>query len=93
MLAALHGLERRGAAGEVGDARVGVGRGAGRVELDGVDVAAGFGALDLGRAGAIGQIERHQRLKRRIGRPRAEDALAIGERVARWSSPAARGSA
>ena len=37
-------------------------------------------AIDFRRLGAIGQIQRHQRLELRIRRQRGEDSLAVGQR-------------
>ncbi len=66
---------------DVGDARVGMGRRAGRVEFESGDQAAGLGAVDLRRTGAVGQIQSHERLEVRACRERVEDAAAIRERL------------
>ena len=60
---------------DVRDAGIGIRGRAGRVELEAVDEAARLGAIHFRRLGAIGEIERHQRLERRAGGQRIEDAL------------------
>ncbi len=74
----LHHLQRAHAALEVGDAGVGVGGGAGRIQLDTVYDAALDSAPDLVWAGVIGQIERHQRIEAHAIRHSSQNALPIG---------------
>ena len=72
-----------------GNARIGVRRRARRVILDGVHEPARLGASDLGGAGIVGQVQRHQRREARAGGQRSENALAVGRgkcrRRHRWS--------
>ena len=78
-----HASQHRLELADVGDAGVGVRGGAGRVEFEAVDQAAGLRALDFRRGGAVGQVQRHQRLELHARRQRRQDALAVGERQLR----------
>ncbi|MCY1420796.1 hypothetical protein D9M71_364300 [compost metagenome] len=73
-----HGLQHREDLVDAGHAGIGVGGGAGRVELGGVDETAGLGAADFLGSGAVGEVEHHQRLEAAAGRAGGEDALAVG---------------
>jgi hypothetical protein len=76
----LHRLQRAVGLADVGDAGVAVGRGAGRVQLE-RHHAGGLGAQDLGARGLVGQVQRHQRRERQLGRQRVEDALVVFQRL------------
>ncbi len=71
-------FDRREDIVDAGDARVGVGRGAGRIELGSEHDAAGLGRMDVFGAGAVGEVQHHQGLETAAGRTRREDALAVG---------------
>ena len=64
-----------------------------RVELDAVHAARELGARDLLRRRVVGEIERHQRLEVRALRQRAEDALAVVQRLLRGAHRRLAGSA
>ncbi|MNV36972.1 hypothetical protein D3C71_1284680 [compost metagenome] len=80
------GLKRlRALAQQVGDARIGVGRRARRIQLHGIDLARFMRAEDLFRRGVVGQIKRHQRSKS-VRVPagfaqRLQDPAAVGQRL------------
>jgi len=64
----------------VADARnagIGMSRGAGRVKLDPMDMAAELGARNLFRRGVIGEVKRHQRLELEPIGQLAKDAIAV----------------
>ena len=63
----LHRLEHRVAIGDVGQAEVRIGGGAGRVQLDRADQPFLLALRDGGRIGPVGQIERQQRRERGAG--------------------------
>ena len=63
---------------DAGHARIGVGRRTGRVQLGGVDDTAGLGRADVLRAGAVGEVQHHQRFEAAAGRACGKDALAVG---------------
>ncbi|MCY1355917.1 hypothetical protein D9M69_423550 [compost metagenome] len=73
-----HGFQHREDVVDAGHAGIGVGGGAGRIQLGGVDEAAGLGGADFLGSGAVGEVEHHQRLEAAAGRARGEDALAVG---------------
>jgi hypothetical protein len=75
----LHRLQRGREAIEVRDTGVGVGGGAGRVELHAVHDAPGAG--DLGRRRLVREVQRHQRLKVHPRRHGGQDARAVGQRL------------
>jgi hypothetical protein len=70
----LHARQRRRAFLQVADAGIRIGRGAGRIELDRMDEAAGLGRIDFGRRHVVGQVQRHQRRELHPGRQRGENA-------------------
>ena len=65
-------------AGDIGDTRVRVGGGAGRVELGGDHEAAVGGLVDLFGLEGVGEVQRHQRVELEAGGHRGKDALAVG---------------
>ncbi|MNT42562.1 hypothetical protein D3C72_1789860 [compost metagenome] len=73
-----HRFQRRHRVVHVTHAGVGVGCGAGRVQLDAVHETAFLGLAYLVGAGGFGQVQRHQRLEVAAGRTRGQDALAVG---------------
>ena len=84
----LHLLERVEAARDARHARVRMGGGARRVELDAEHAAGKLGARDLLGRRVVGEVQRHQRLERRALRQRGEDALAVVQRLLAWCAPA-----
>ena len=77
---ALHHLQRRVGLADVGDARVAVGGGAGRVELE-RDHAGLAGPADLVGRRVVGQVERHQRLEVDACGHAGANAVAVGHRL------------
>ena len=77
----LHRLEGGAGLRDVGDPGVGVGGGAGRVELDRPHHPAFGRPQDLVGRGDVGQVERHQRLEVAAGRQGGQDPLAVGQRL------------
>ena len=77
---ALGRLQHPGDLPEIGDAGVAVGGGARGIELDRRDAGRARPAHLVGR-GAVGQVERHQRLERRARGQGLEDPPAVGERL------------
>jgi len=69
--------------GNAGYAGIGVGRRAGRIQLDTVDEPAGPRTIDLPRRRGIRQVQRQQRLEARAGRQRRQDSFAICARRGR----------
>ncbi|MNC39066.1 hypothetical protein D3C75_877030 [compost metagenome] len=63
---------------DAGHARIGVGGGAGRVQLGGVHETAGLGRADVLGAGAVGEVQHHQRLEAAASRAGGQDALTVG---------------
>ena len=75
---ALHGLQGGADFAQIGHARIAVGGGTGRVELASHHTGV-FGALDLIGGQAVGEVQAHQRVKRRAFGQGGHDALAIGQ--------------
>ena len=75
---ALHGFQHRINFAQIGHAKVAVGGGTGRVELAGDD-ASGFGAGDFLGGEVVGQVQRHQRLKRHACGHGGQDACFVGQ--------------
>ena len=75
---ALHGFQHRINFAQIGHAKVAVGGGTGRVELAGDD-ASGFGAGDFFGGEVVGQVQRHQRLKRHACGHGGQDACFVGQ--------------
>ena len=73
-----HCLQRGHGVVHVTHAGVRVGGSTGRVQLDAVDEAAGFGLAHFVGSSGFGQVQRHQRFKRAASRARRQDALAVG---------------
>jgi hypothetical protein len=78
-VAVLDARERRAAARERRDARIGMRRRARRVALHADESAVG-GAVDLGGRSRIRQVQGHQRLEMRARGQRREDAVPVRER-------------
>ena len=76
----LHGRQRVVTVADIGDAFIGIGGGARRVQLHRLDEAAFARALDFIRAGVVGEIQRHQRLERAVAH-RLDNAVDIGHRL------------
>jgi len=72
-----HGFQRRENLVDAGDPGIGVGGGAGRVQLGGVHETAGLGLTDFFGLGAVGEVQHHQRLETTAGRAGSENPLAI----------------
>ena len=62
------------------DAGIAVGGGPGRVELERHHASVARPGDLVGR-GVVGEVERHQRREVAAGRPRREDAVAVGQRL------------
>ncbi len=73
-----HRFEHREDLVDTGHAGVGVGGGAGRVQLGGVHEAAGLGGADVFGLSDVGEVKHHQRLEAAALRASGEDALTIG---------------
>src|SRR6185312_6808117 len=74
-----HGFQHPIAAADIRHARVGVGGGARRVILHGVDVSRGLGAMDLLRLGVLGGCGGLKRLEIGALRQHRQDALSVFE--------------
>src|SRR5439155_7282784 len=75
-----HACEHRVDTPHVGDSRLRMRGGAGRIELAAQHAAARLGPFHLGRRRGVGQIQRHQRFELHPARQRRLDAAAVGKR-------------
>ncbi|MNJ41594.1 hypothetical protein D3C77_365210 [compost metagenome] len=73
-----HGFECRENVVDAGNAGIGVGRRAGRIQLGGMHETCSLGCADFFGLGTVSEVQHHQRLEAATGRTCGQDALAIG---------------